>query len=57
MKRELFDTWENPERETLRWHVMMVNYVAHFNTKEEAESFVAATKRAREQATKSVRSK
>jgi hypothetical protein len=56
-KPQLFDIWENPERETLRWHVMMVNYVAHFNTKEETESFVVATQRAREQDAKSVRSK
>ena len=49
---QLFDIWENPERDTLRWHVMMVNYVAHFNTKEEAEKFVAATQTARAQESK-----
>lgn len=56
-KPQLFDIWENPEREKFRWHVMMVNYVAHFPTQELAESFVKATKRAREQDSKSVRSK
>jgi hypothetical protein len=55
MKTDLFSIWKNPERTNLAWHVQMVNYVAHFNTKEEAESFVAATKRAREQDAKRIR--
>lgn len=55
MKRELFDIWENPERVIMRWHVMMVNYVAHFETRELAESFVAATKRSREQDAKRIK--
>ena len=54
MKRQLFDLggaetgviiWENPDRTKHRWHVMTVNYVAHFDTQAEAESFVEATKR------------
>lgn len=54
MKADLFSIWENPARSTLAWHVQMVNYVAHFNTREEAERFVDATKKAREQDAKSV---
>ena len=54
MKPSLFDIWENPQRPTLQWHAQMVNYVAHFNTRDEAEKFVAATKKAREQDAKSV---
>jgi hypothetical protein len=54
MKTELFSIWENPARDQWRWHVQMVNYVAHFNTRGEAERFVAATKKAREQDAKSV---
>lgn len=54
MKRELFDIWENPERVIMRWHVMMVNYVAHFETRELAENFVEAIKKARAQDAKSV---
>ena len=55
MKRELFDIWENPDRVIMRWHVMMVNYVAHFETRELAEKFVEATKRCREQESKEVK--
>ena len=55
MKRELFDIWETEtDRPILRWHVQMVNYIAHFPSEELAISFVAATKKAREQAAKSV---
>ena len=54
MKPALFDIWENPQRDKFQWHVQMVNYVAHFNTRDEAEKFVAATKKAREQDAKSV---
>jgi hypothetical protein len=57
MKRELFDIWQNPDRDLWSWHVAMVNYVAHFNTQEEAERFVETTKKAREQDAKSVTSK
>jgi hypothetical protein len=53
-KPQLFNLWENPDRKTLRWHVQMVNYVAHFDTKELAEKFIETTKRAREQEAKSV---
>jgi len=55
VKRALFEIWENPERATLRWHVMMVNYVAHFDTQEQAESFIATTKKLREQEAKRIK--
>ena len=48
MKPALFDIWENPQRDKFQWHVQMVNYVAHFNTVEEAERFVEKTKAFRE---------
>jgi hypothetical protein len=55
VKHELFDIWETTsDRPTMRWHAMMVNYVAHFETKELAESFVAAIQKARAQDAKSV---
>jgi hypothetical protein len=55
MKTDLFSIWENPYRKIFSWHVQMVNYVAHFNTKEEAERFVEATRKARERETKSIK--
>jgi hypothetical protein len=55
VKRELFDIWEDESPVSLLpWCAQMVNYVAHFDTKEQAESFVAATKKARTQDAKSV---
>jgi hypothetical protein len=53
-RRLLYEIWESPDQVIGRWRAQMVNYVAHFETREQAESFVAATKRAREQDAKSV---
>jgi hypothetical protein len=55
MTHQLFDIWENPERTTFAWHVQMVNYVGHFNTRKLAESFVEAVKRQRAQEATAVR--
>lgn len=55
MKADLFSIWENPERKALAWHVQMVNYVAHFDTKEQAERFVEATKKCRAQESKRIK--
>jgi hypothetical protein len=44
---QLFNIWENPERPVMAWHAQMVNYVAHFNTREEAERFVASVQASR----------
>jgi hypothetical protein len=52
VKRTLFDVWE--EDGLLPWRVQLVNYVGHFPTMIHAELFVEATKKAREQDTKSV---
>ena len=57
MKRELFDIWEETEPDgavIFPFRVQLVNYVGRFPTLGRAESFVATTKRLREQAEKSV---
>jgi hypothetical protein len=60
MKRELFSIWEELEFPVNTpwvgpWRAHMVNYVAHFDTREEAEKFVDATKRCRAQDAKAVK--
>ncbi len=56
MKRELFDIWEdqNNPRGSYPWQAQMVNYVGSFPTRETAERFIEATKKARTQDAKSV---
>lgn len=56
MKRDLFDIWEDPKsiRPERPWRVQLVNYVGHFMNREQAELFVASTKRWRAAAAKSV---
>jgi hypothetical protein len=56
MKRQLFEIWkdEHPPRITHPWCAQLVNYVGCFSSHAEAERFVASTKKAREQAAKSV---
>jgi len=57
MKRPLFEIWkEKPGRfDNLCWCVQMVNYVGYFLSREQAERFVAATKKAREQDAKKIK--
>ena len=56
MKRPLFDIWEDMDDIGLfPWRVQMVNYVGYFRSRIGAESFVAATKKAREQDAKKIK--
>ena len=52
-KRQLFEIWETAPA-ARSWHVQMVNYIAHFERRENAEQFITAIKQAREQDAKSV---
>jgi len=56
MKRPLFDIWEDMDDiGPSPWRVQMINYVAEFTTKTQAEKFVAATERARKQDAKKIK--
>ena len=47
LAHELFDIWEVEELVEHPWRVQLVNYVGQFITKEAAERYVAAVKKAR----------
>lgn len=49
-QHELFDIWEVEELVEYPWRVQLVNYVGQFATKQLAENYVAAVKKARAQA-------
>ena len=51
MKRELFEIWEDekPHHPERPYRVQLVNYVGQFANREQAEQFVASTKKARAQ--------
>ena len=42
--RALYDIWENHDRTIRPWHAQMIGYVAHFETREQAEKFVGTIK-------------
>ena len=50
MSHKLFDIWEQADSKypSLLWRAEMVDYTALFETREQAESFVAAIKKKRE---------
>ena len=56
VKRELFDIWvdDKPHHPERPYRVQLVNYVGQFASLAQAEQFVASTKKARAQASKSV---
>lgn len=54
MARPLYDIWEDMDDiGPFPWRAKLVNYIGQFATRAQAERFVAATKKAREQAVKS----
>lgn len=46
--RARFEIWEDDSYPLLPWRAQMIDYVAYFKTKEQAEGYIAAVKKYRE---------